>query len=401
MIMNEKKNPGCLKTSLVGSLLAVSLAVGVQWIRQRGEEVPASPRGAGGGREVPVEIARIVRGPMEQRRIFSGTLTPSAELNVAPRIPGRIAEIHVDLADPVERGQTVAVLDDAEYTQAVARARADLAVARAQAVEAQNRLELAEREFRRIQTLAERGVASESALDNARAEFLMRQSAYEVSEATVQAREAALATAEIQLGHTRVTASWSGADSPRVVSARHVDEGDSLAANTPIVSVVRLAPIRGVFHVPERDFGLLEAGQAVEIRTDAHPGEAFPGHISRIAPVFREDSRQARVEVLSDNADQRLKPGMFIRAAVVLRAVEDARLVPETALTRRGGESGVFWVNEGGQSVTWIPVQTGIQSGGRIQIVSPDLEGKVVTLGQQFLGDGSAIRIVHPGDKPE
>ena len=379
----------------------VSLAVGVQVLRQRGEEAPSGARGGGGARVVPVEVERVVTDRMEQRRVFSGTLTPSAELNVAPRIPGRIAEIRVDLSDPVERGQTVAILDDAEYTQAVARARADVAVARAQAVEAQNRLELSEREFTRIQTLAERGVASESALDNARADFLMRQSAYEVSEATVQAREAALATAEIQLGHTRITASWSGTDSPRVVSARYANEGDTLAANTPIVSVVRLSPVRAVFFVPERDFGLLETGQAVELRTDAHPDEMFTGQISRIAPVFREDSRQARVEVLSDNPDQRLKPGMFVRAGVVLRAEENARIVPESAVTRRGGESGVFHVDGDGESVAWVPVRTGIESGGRVQILSPDLDGRVVVLGQQFLGDGSAIRIVNDEDASE
>ncbi len=396
--MRTHMKQGCLKTSLLLSIVVVGLGVGVQIFRQRDREDASAARRGGGTRVVPVEVKRVERAAMEQRRVFSGSLTPSAELTVAPRIPGRIAEILVDLSDPIERGQTVAVLDDAEYTQAVVRARADVAVARAQAVEAKNRLELSEREFTRIQTLAGRGVASESALDNARADFLMRQSAYEVSEATVQAREAARTTAEIQLSHTRVTASWSGEDSPRVVSGRFADEGDTLAANSPIVSVVRLAPVRAVFYVPERDFGLLQTGQTVEIRTDAHPGETFPGQISRIAPVFREDSRQARVEVLSDNADQRLKPGMFVRAGVVLRAEENARTIPETAVTRRGGQSGVFHVNEGGESVSWVPVETGIASGGRVQIVSPELEGRVVVLGQQFLGDGSTIRIVNDED---
>lgn len=391
---------GCLKTSLILSIAGVALAVGVQLIRQRGEDSVDSARG-GGPRVIPVEVGTVETGRMEQRRIFSGTLTPSAELNVAPRIPGRIAEFLVDLADPVRRGETIAILDDAEYTQAVSSARADLAVARAQAEEAGNRRELAERELNRVQTLFDRGVASESALDNARAEFQMRQSAQAVALATVQAREAALATAEIRLGHTRVTASWSGEDETRLVSGRYADEGDTLAANTPIVSVVRLTPIRAVFFVPERDFGLLQTGQRVDIRTDAHPDEVFAGEISRISPVFREDSRQARVEVLYRNEHQRLNPGMFVRAGVVLRAEEEARSVPEAALLRRSGESGVFEVDDQGKSVAWIPVQTGITSGERVQIVSPELTGRVVVLGQQFLGDGSAVRIVNEEDAGE
>lgn len=388
---------GCLKSSLILCIVLVALAVGIQLFRQRGDSAEPGPRG-GGARIVPVEVRSIERGQMERRRVFSGTLTPSAELNVAPKIPGRIAELMVDLSDPVSRGEVVAILDDAEYTQAVTSAKADVAVAQAQATEAQNRLELSEREFNRIQTLAERGVASESALDNARADFLMRQSAYEVAKATVQAREAALATAEIRLSHTRVTAAWSGGDAERYVSARHADEGDTLAANTPIVSVVKLSPIRAVFFVPERDFGLIKAGQIVEIRTDAHSGEVFSGHINRIAPVFREDSRQARVEVQSENEDQRLKPGMFVRASVVLQAEEDAIRVPRTAVTRRSGEDGVFNVADDGKSVKWVPLETGIESSDFIQVISPELEGRVVVLGQQFLGEGSSIRIVHVGD---
>ncbi len=386
---------GFLKTSLIVSIIAVTTAVGVTLVRRSGEDEAAGRRGGGETRAVPVEVAEISRGEMEQRRRFSGTLTPSAQLRVAPKISGRIASIEYDLSDPVARGAVVATLDDAEFTQALDSARADLRVAEAQASEAANRLELAERELARVRTLEERGVASAAALDNAQTEYLMRQSAHQVAEANLDTRRAAVSTAEIRLSYTQITATWSEGDESRVVAERYKDDGDTVAANTPLLSVVRLRPIRAIFFVPERDYGRFESGQTVEIRTDAFPGTIFPGRVSRVAPVFQEESRQARVEVLSENEDERLKPGMFIRAEVVFQTLEDAIAVPREALTRRGGETGLFVVDDSGESVVWTPVETGIESGGMVQILEPEIEGRVVTLGQQLLGDGSTIRIIN------
>ena len=392
--------PGCLEGALIAVLALVAAGVVFTMVRRGGSEA-SGPRRGGDARAMPVEAEPVRVDRMEQRRLFSGTLEASAELKVAPKIAGRIARILADLSDRVERGAQVAILDDAEFTQAVSSAEADLAVAMAQAAEAANRLELADRELARIRTLEERGVASAAALDTAEAEFIMRDSALQVARANVQAREAALATAKIRLSYTRVTAAWTEGDQARVVAQRFADEGDTIAANTPLFTVVSLRPIRGVFHVPERDYALLAPGQGVELRTDAFPGETFAGHIRRIAPVFREDSRQARVEVVSDNHDERLKPGMFVRASVVLQVIGDARIAPHAALARRGGETGVFLVDEEARTVRWVPVETGIESGGQVQIVHPAIEGRVVTLGQQLLSDGASVRIAGaPGEEP-
>lgn len=393
--MKGKMKAGCLKSSLITSILVVVAAVGFSLWTRSGDDETQGRRSGSGQRVVPVEASPVQRGEMEQRRRFSGTLTASARISVAPKISGRIATLSVDIADPVERGQEIALLDDAEHAQAVTSARAELRVAEAQALEAKNRLELAERELNRVRTLSERGVASDADLDRARTDFIMRESAYKVAEGTLASRQAALSTAEIRLSFTRVTASWAEGDEVRVVAERHKDDGDTVAANTPLVTVVRLRPIRVVFFVPERDYGMFEAGQEVDIRTDAFPGETFSGRVSRVAPVFQEDSRQARVEVLADNEDERLKPGMFVRATVVLRSLQDAVSVPVQALTRRGGEFGVFRISDDEKSVSWIPVETGVESNGRVQILRPaDLSGKVVTLGQQLLGDGSEVRVV-------
>ncbi|MBW2451015.1 MAG: efflux RND transporter periplasmic adaptor subunit [Deltaproteobacteria bacterium] len=350
-------------------------------------------RNAKSDRTAPVEVAQVIRGEIEMHRTFSGTLEARAEFVVAPKVSGRLERITVNIADPVEPGQLIAELDSEEYVQAVAQARADLEVAKANLVEAQNALEIAQRELSRFKTLRQRGVASESQFDSVKANELARQSELEVAQAQVVRAESALETARIRLGYTRILAGLNGDDSQKVVAERYVDPGDTVSANTPLLRIVELDPITGVIFVSERDYAQLSPGQDVILTTDAYPNEEFKGQIERIAPIFKQETRQARVELKVANPDHRLKPGMFIRTTIVLVHVADALIIPETALTKRQDKVGIFLVSEDGQSVHWQEVELGIQGDGQVQILNETITGQVVTLGHQMLDDGSAIII--------
>ena len=240
---------------------------------------------------------------------------------------------------------------------------------------------------------AARGVASESQRDAVKGDQFAKQARVDVTRAEVTRAQAMLESARIRLGYTDVSAGWQGGNEQRVVAERYVDEGETVAANAPLLRIVEMNPITAVFSVTERDYTLLGSGQAVTLRTDAHPGEVFEGRITRIAPVFRESSRQARVEVGIENAQLRLKPGMFVRATVVLDRVKEATIVPEQALVRRDGRDGVFVVTQDGQSVSWREVEVGFRQDGRVQVTGDGLNTQVVTLGQQLLDDNSAVSV--------
>jgi RND family efflux transporter MFP subunit len=341
----------------------------------------------------PVEVAEIEQGPIELRRTYSGTLEALAKFVVAPKVSGRVERLSVDISDPVRRGEVVAELDNDEYVQAVAQARADLAVAKANRAEAESALKIADRDLERVGTLRKRGVASESQFDTAAANRLAKQVQLEVARAQVTRAKSALETANIRLGYTKITADWTSGDEHRVVAERYVDQGETVSANTPLLLIVEIDPITGVIFVTEKDYARLKPGQLVTLTTDAFPGERFEGRIDRIAPVFREATRQARVELTIDNPQRRLKPGMFIRAEIVLEQVPLATIVPEQALTKRDDRTGVFLVDDDGQTVTWRDVTVGITEGGRVQVEGEGLTGRVVTLGQQLVSSGSRITI--------
>ncbi|ACY14898.1 efflux transporter, RND family, MFP subunit [Haliangium ochraceum DSM 14365] len=368
--------------------------MGLGWavVARLGDSDDARAR-AGRAGPAAVEVAPIEHGSIAWRRSFSGTLEARAQFVVAAHVSGRVGRLLVDLADPVERGQVVAELDDDERVEGVSQAAAELAVADARSGEAQEALTIAEREFDRMRGMGERGLISESEVDSARAEYLQQQASVTVAQAEVKRATAALRLARVRSGYTSIAANWSGDDAQRVVAQRHVDEGDMVAANAPLFTIVALSPITAVVHVTEKEYAHLAPGQPVSVSTDAYPGRSFAGEIRRIAPVFRESSRQARVELELPNQDGALKPGMFVRADIELERVEDTTLVPEIALVTRDGKTGVFLVEPSGTEVSWRVVETGIRDGDRVE-VRDALSGRVVTLGQQLIDDGSAIDIV-------
>jgi RND family efflux transporter MFP subunit len=236
-------------------------------------------------------------------------------------------------------------------------------------------------------------MSSESQFDAVQADQLTKAAQVKVAEAQRTRAEAALESAKIQLGYTKVTADWSGGSDQRVVAERFVDEGETVSANTPLLSIVELDPVTGVIFVAEKDYARLRRDQPVSLATDAYPGEHFQGRIDRIAPVFRQATRQARVELVIENPEHRLKPGMFIRATVVLDRMSEATIVPEQALATRDDRIGIFVVSEDSRSVAWREVTVGIREGNRVQVTGEGLTGRVVTLGQQLVNDGSAITI--------
>lgn len=366
----------------IGALVALRLTGGDDGATGRGGRGPAA-----------VEVSPVERGSIEQHRSFTGTLEARAKFVVSANAAGRIERLLVELSDPVAQGAVVAEIDDAEQTQGVREASAELAVARANLAEAEAAVVIAERELRRVEGLVAGGVVADSELDDIKARYLARTSAVTVAKAQVTRASAGYRRAGIRSSHTKAVAMWSGEAETRFVSKRHVAEGDTVSAGDPLITVVDLDPLDAIVFVTEREYAALEPEQSAIVTTDAHPDRDFPATIRRIAPVFDEASRQARVELQVTNADHLLKPGMFVRVQVVLGRADGVTIVPEAALATRGGERGVFVIDADGEHANWHPVRVGITDDGRVEVTGEGVDGKVVTLGHQLIDDGSAVTI--------
>lgn len=352
------------------------------------------PASREGRRAVPVEVTEIRQDTIRDIAQFTGSIRPSSRFVISPKISGRLEELRVDIGDRVENGDLVAVLDSEEYALSVTQAEAELEVSRANQKDAESALEIASRELERTRELRAQRVASEAELDTAKAKYNAASASHEVARASVQQRQAALEAARVRLSYTRIHARWSGGgDDYRVVSEKFIDEGNMLRANDPVVSIVDINTVIARINVIERDFPEIRIGQPATVTTDAYPGKTFDGFVVRRAPVLAEESRQGIVEIEIPNKDLFLAPGMYMRARIEFAKKPDAAVIPASAIVNRGGRIGVFITDEEGQTVTFMPIETGITQAGRVEVTAPDISGRVVTLGQHLLEDGAKIRI--------
>ena len=340
---------------------------------------------------VAVEVMPVKIATIREVGSFTGTLYPLSSFVLAPKIAGRLEKIMVHIGDTVKSGQLVAVLDDDEYRQQVSQAQAELEVAQAMLQERKSTLENARREYERTVELRKKKIASESQLDAADSEFLTHQAELKVATAQVSQKEAALNMANVRLSYAQIQVPQNHTTADRVVGERFVDEGAMLAPNTPIVSILDIGKLIAAIYVIERDYPKIRLGLEAMISTDAFPSRTFTGNVIRIAPLLKEESREARVEIEIPNPLTLLKPGMFVRVQIQFEQHENATVIPTAALVKRNGTQGVFLADLAEKKARFVPVTVGIISTGQAEVLDPPLSGAVVTLGHHLLEDGAAI----------
>ena len=361
------------------------------WQGVKGQPNGTGPATGRRNAAVAVSIEAVQRDSIRDVGTFTGSLEPQSKFVVAPKVSGWLKELLVDVGDTVKRNQVIAVLDDEEFVRQSEQAKAELLVAQANAENSASALDVAKREYERSQALRDKQIASAAELDESAATFNTRQSQLKVSQAQVAQRQAAYEAAQLRLSYTQVKAFWQGGSETRVVGERFVDEGALLQVNQPIVSVLQNDPLTAVVYVIERDYPKVHLGQQAVITADAYPTQTFPGTITRIAPLLQESSRQARVEIEVSNSEHQLKPGMFVRAEVEFSRHSDAQLIPRAALVRRNSLDGVFLADLEHQKARFVPVTPGIMNNQVVEILTPTLEGEVITMGNHLLEDGSSI----------
>ncbi len=335
---------------------------------------------------VAIEVDSIRYGSINEVRQLTGTVYPYYQYIVAPKVSGRMISISKRIGDWIKTGEVVARIDDAEYQQAVREAEANLKIAKAALLEVQSQLELSKQELERMESLQEKGLVASAELEAATAKYTAQESRVKLTQAQVEQREATLKSAKIRLSYTVLTAS-----EPGFVGERFIDEGTLLAPNSPVISVVGIDTVFVRTTVIERDYGRIKSGQSAVINVDAFPDKSFSGMVTRLAPKLREASRVAEMEVKVVNDSLILKPGMFAKLTVVLQKKDRAQIIPNQAIVTNNGQSGVFIVKEGENTAHYVPVEIGIIGKQKTEIISPELKGVVVTLGQHLLEDSSPV----------
>lgn len=350
---------------------------------------------------VAVEITAVKKATIRDHGNFTGTLVPKSQFMIAPKASGRLEKLMVNIGDRVIRNQLIAELDDDEYSQQVIQAEADLKVAQANLEESLSSLNVAKRELERIQELHKRGISADSELDAAKGTFATQESQNKVAQAQVAHKEAALETTKVRLSYTKIRATWEDGSYSRVVGERFVDEGAMLTASSPILSILEINPLIAVIHITDKDYFRIERGQDAIVSSDAIPDSVVSGKIVRIAPLLKETSREARIEIEIPNSEELFKPGMFVNVQIVFATHSDVTVVPVSSVVKRDNQQGVFLADLENRTAQFVPVKVGITSSELAEIIDPpSLSGSVVTLGQHMLVHGSPIILPQKEEGP-
>ena len=374
---------------LIMGLLAWQIIARI--IQKKGQNKPSGKdRGASA---IAVETAPIEFRNLSDIGLFSGSLEPKNSFLLAPRVSGQLKSLRVEIGQTVARGQVVAELDDRVFKLELEKARANVAVARAQAEQTASALNLAQLEFNNQQQLFDKGFISKTQFDQASAQLQKDRSGDNVAKANLNSALAAMSASEIQLSYAKITADWEGGPSTRIIGAKLADEGALLNLGTPVFKIMDISSLIAVIDVTEKNYTRIKIGQNVLAKSDSYPDQEFGGKVLRKAPLLSESSRQARIEIEIPNGSQELKPGMFARVSLTYATKENVLTVPTNALYKFSGKEGVFLVDKASQTVSFVPLELGIRGAEYTEVLSPDLDGDVVVLGQDLLDDGSKISL--------
>ena len=352
----------------------------------------------GQGRGGPERVTPVRAGTLSQGDLFIHTEYPGELIgevsDLAPKVSGLLQTVEVRIGDRVERGETVAVLDDTDLRHQLEEARAQLAVTRANERRAQAELEGVDSELRRSEDLHRQEVLSGQDYDLVVARTATARANLAAAQAQIEQAEAHSNILQQQLADTRVLAPFSG-----TVAARYLDPGALLQPGTPIIRLVERGRLVVQFRVPERDLGAVREGVALSLTTQATGEQRYLGHVQRISGEVSRSDRTALVEGTPDEQVAILRPGMYAQVRVQLREIKAAKIAPGVAVLERVGtdgvsRTGVFTLGEDG-TARWKDVKVLGRSGDRIAIETELVPGDVVlTMGHEELSDGVSVRVV-------
>ncbi|WP_158611810.1 efflux RND transporter periplasmic adaptor subunit [Guyparkeria sp. SCN-R1] len=290
---------------------ALMLATSLPAKAQQGDQPPPK-----------VPVIQIEPSSASVYKEYTGQTEANRFVDVRAQVNGILESRDYVEGARVEAGDALFQIDDRPFRAAVNEAEADLSSARAT-------LAAAQRDWRRISSLFDRGVASEKQRDDAR-------SALETAQSAVQVAEAQLESAQIDLDYTSVSAPIPG-----ITSRRAVDPGNLISVGDRLVSIEEIDPIQVTLSYPVDDpFADTTAlNPSPERTTPAEiagitgpEGETITGNLDYRSASIERGTNSIELRGVFDNPGDVLRPNRYVRVRLKVDEVEDAVIIPETAI---------------------------------------------------------------------
>ena len=337
------------------TLIALAAVALMTACGQKDKSNATAPTGQEAQKAAPVvSVITAKAEDVDVTNTFTSNIEPFATNNIVSQTAGRIVSIKAEVGQHVRKGQILATMDDV-----------NLAKTRMQYINDST-------ELARLTELYNIGAVAQSDYD-------MAKLALNVTKKTYQN------LAE----NTYLRSPING-----VVTARNYDKGDMYSMALPIFVVEQIQPVKMLINVSESLFTQVHKGMEFDINVDAYPDEVFKGTINLLYPTINSATHTFPVEVICQNADQRLRPGMFARVTATFGTNHHV-VVPDVAVVKQQGSGEHFiYVLNADNTVTYTKVEIGRRLGSHYEIVSGINEGdKIVTEGQIRLKNGVTVTV--------
>lgn len=359
---------------------------------------PGQRQGRHGGRAgappAPVQAATAAHQAVPRYLTGLGTVTAANTVTVRSRVNGQLLALHFQEGQQVKAGDLLAQIDPSQFKVALAEAQGQLAKDNAT-------LANARRDLARYQQLIKTSVVSRQELDT-------QQSLVTQTAGTVKADEASVASAQLQLDWTRITAPIDGR-----VGLKQVDIGNQISTGdtTGIVVLTQTHPIDLVFTLPESDIAAVVTAQksgqplVVEAWDRTNKQKLSRGELLSLDNQIDTTTGTVKLKARFSNQDDLLFPNQFVNARLLVDTQQDAVVIPAAAL-QMGNEGNFVWVLNAENKVSKHTVVPGIQDSQQVVITAGLSAGdRVVTDGIDRLTEGASVVVVEDhaasgGDAP-
>lgn len=346
-------------------------------------------------RNVPVEVATV------------GNVEAWSTIAVKAQIGGTLIKVHFREGDMVGKDALLFEIDPRPYRQAIAQLEANIARGRALLAQAEANLSRAQaqeahyaRQADRYDKLAREGIFSREQAEQMAVELRSRRSgvraetaARESAHAAIQADEAALETARLNLSYCTIRSPITGRTGNLLVK-----QGNLVKANeVELVSIHQIQPVYISFAIPEGHLGIIRQRTAQLVAFASVPGDprpAAPGKVSFLNNTVDRTTGTIQLKATFPNAGTHLWPGQFVEVRLRLEERAGAVIVPAAAV--QAGQHGPYvYVVKGDQTVEQRPVKPGPKLAGEVAIDQGLQAGEtVVTEGQLRLAPGMKIKVL-------
>lgn len=346
--------------------------------------------------EIPhVVVQNPVRQTIYDKVLLPGDILPWGQATLFAKVSGYLEEILYDKGDWVQKGDVIARIAVPELENELKIQEAELAQCKADIERAQTEVTLREIIYNRLAKVQaeSKDLVPEEHVDEAKGQLEVAKAELALVKSRGDVVLTRIEKTKTLLGYTTINAPFSG-----VITNRWVDPGALIQVATTsqdkaasIVHIMDMNTLRVQVHVPEPDTPFIETGKKATLTVNELPGKIFDASVSRYSWALERNTRTMLVEIDVSNAEHILRPGMFAKVTIHLKAHEDVLTIPAEALITESDKAYIY-VADDNNTVRKVPVKTGIDDGIIVEILDGLQESdKVIVAGKHLVTEGDTV----------